>query len=80
MGDEFYLDDHSIAQVEPPAKREDPPDTQRRAVSRNGGKGVDLRHRRAGIYRVEAYLWRAFRYRPWIFSNRSMCVKNRLKA
>ena len=37
----------------------------REEVGRELTCGID----ETGLYRVEVYLWRAFKYRPWIFSN-----------
>lgn len=69
MGDEFYLDDMAIAQVELPQKGKirliRNGELFRETVGRELTCGID----EPGIYRVEAYLRRAFRYRPWIFSN-----------
>jgi len=69
MGDEFFLDDLAIVQIELPAKGKirliKDGELFREEVGMELTCGID----ETGIYRVEVYLWRAFKYRPWIFSN-----------
>ena len=69
MGDEFFLDDMAIAQIELPEKG-------KIRLIKNGalfretvGKELTCGIDEPGIYRVEVYLRKAFKYRPWIFSN-----------
>ncbi len=69
MGDEFFLDDMAIAQIELPEKG-------KIRLIKNGalfretlGKDLTCGIDEPGIYRVEVYLRKAFKYRPWIFSN-----------
>ncbi len=69
MGDEFLLDDLAIVQIELPVKGKirliKDGELFRETVGRELTCGID----EMGIYRVEVYLWKAFKYRPWIFSN-----------
>jgi GNAT superfamily N-acetyltransferase len=69
MGDEFLLDDLAIVQIELPVKGKirliKDGELFRETVGRELTCGID----ELGIYRVEVYLWKAFKYRPWIFSN-----------
>jgi hypothetical protein len=69
MGDEFYLDDMAIVQVELPCKGKirliRNGELFRETVGLELTCGID----EPGIYRVEVYLRKALKYRPWIFSN-----------
>ena len=68
-GDEFRLTSHAVLEVSLPRKG-------KIRVIKDGklfweGKGVAIRRpvSERGVYRVEAYLKRFARYRPWIYSN-----------
>lgn len=69
MGDEFLIDDMAIIQIELPrtGKIRLIKDGKlfRESVGIEMVCGID----EPGIYRVEVYHWKAFKYRPWIFSN-----------
>ena len=69
MGDEFYLDDMAIVQIELPEKGKihliKDGELFREEVGREMICGID----EPGIYRVEAYHRKFIKYRPWIFSN-----------
>lgn len=69
MGDEFFLDDLAIVQIELPMKGKirliKDGELFREQVGRELTCGID----EPGIYRVEVYHRRALMYRPWIFSN-----------
>ncbi len=69
MGDEFYLDDMAIVQIELPEKGKihliKDGGLFREEVGREMVCGID----EPGIYRVEAYHRIFIKFRPWIFSN-----------
>jgi hypothetical protein len=69
MGDEFFIDDMAIIQIELPRKGKirliKDGKLFRESVGVEMVCGID----EPGVYRVEAYHWKALKYRPWIFSN-----------
>jgi hypothetical protein len=69
MGDEFYIDEMAIVQIELPVKGKirliKDGELFREEVGREMVCGID----EPGIYRVEAYHKTFIKYRPWIFSN-----------
>jgi len=69
MGDEFFIDDMAIIQIELPRKGKirliKDGKLFRESVGIEMVCGID----EPGVYRVEAYHWKALKYRPWIFSN-----------
>ena len=69
MGDEFLIEDMAIIQIELPRKGKirliKDGKLFRESVGIEMVCGID----EPGIYRVEVYHWKAFKYRPWIVSN-----------
>ncbi|HTZ41216.1 MAG TPA: hypothetical protein VMB77_13770, partial [Syntrophales bacterium] len=69
MGDDFFLGDLAIVQIELPARGKirliKDGVLFREEVGRELTCGID----EPGIYRVEAYHRNFIKYRPWIFSN-----------
>jgi hypothetical protein len=69
MGDDFFLDDMAILRVHVPAEAKiriiKDGEIVKEEVTESLAMGID----QTGVYRVEVFLRRYLRYRPWIFSN-----------
>jgi hypothetical protein len=69
MGDDFFLDDMAILRVYVPAEAKIRIIKDGELVNEEVTESLVMGIDQAGVYRVEVFLKRYLRYRPWIFSN-----------